>query len=56
MTSDMLSGDNVNQVIDDNWEEFNKEMGPAVAQALASVFKMILSNIVGLVPYDKIFL
>jgi hypothetical protein len=46
----------VNQVIDDNWQEFDKEMGPAVAQALSSIFKLILSNIVGLVPYDNIFL
>jgi hypothetical protein len=52
----ILVGDNVNQVIDDNWQEFDKEMGPAFAQALSSVFKLILSNILGLVPFQNIFL
>ncbi|XP_047107619.1 protein takeout-like isoform X2 [Schistocerca piceifrons] len=47
--------DNTNKFLNENWQDVAKEIGPALAEALAAVVTQILSGITNLVPYDEVF-
>lgn len=51
-----VSGDAMHRFLDDNWKEVLQELGPSVGDAIASVFKLIFTNITALVPYKHIFI
>lgn len=48
-------GDNMNRFLNENWKEVTSEIGPAVGEAIAEVFRIILTNIADLVPWDYIY-
>ncbi|XP_046668942.1 protein takeout-like [Homalodisca vitripennis] len=52
---DKLLGDNMNIFLNENWKDLVKEFGPAVGSALGEVFRRLLTNIHGLVPYDVVY-
>ncbi|XP_034253546.1 protein takeout-like [Thrips palmi] len=49
---DKLLGENMNRFINENWREVTQEIGPTIADAVAEVFKSILTNISDLVPWE----
>ncbi|XP_034238685.1 protein takeout-like [Thrips palmi] len=52
---DRLLGENMNNFINENWQEVSKEFGPGVTEAIGEVFRLVLKNICDLVPYDTVF-
>lgn len=48
-------GENMNTILNENWKDLLREIGPAVGDALASVFRNTLSSVAQLVPYDVLF-
>ncbi|KAL1132412.1 hypothetical protein AAG570_010367, partial [Ranatra chinensis] len=52
---DNLLGSNMNRFLNENWKEVTREVGPAVGEAIAEVFKIILTNIAQLVPFSDIY-
>ena len=45
----------MNLFINENWREVAKEIGPAVADAIGEVFKLVMKNVCDVVPYDSVF-
>jgi hypothetical protein len=41
--------------IDENWREVFTEIKPAVCESIASVYKTILNNLFGNIPYNDLF-
>ncbi|KAK3926823.1 Protein takeout [Frankliniella fusca] len=52
---DRLLGENMNNFINENWQEISKEFGPGVADAIGEVFQLVMKNICDAVPYDVVF-
>ncbi|KAG8316141.1 protein takeout-like [Homalodisca vitripennis] len=52
---DRLLGEALHRFLDENWREVVKELGPAVGDAIGSVFKLIFTNIASVVPYKDLF-
>uniref|UniRef100_A0A0A9YXY9 Protein takeout n=1 Tax=Lygus hesperus TaxID=30085 RepID=A0A0A9YXY9_LYGHE len=52
---DKALGDNMNIVLNDNWEELLSQLGPPIAKAIALAVKPIVDKIVSQVPFDQIF-
>lgn len=52
---DKLLGENMNRFINENWREVTQEIGPTIADAVAEVFKTILTNISDLVPWELVY-
>ncbi|XP_075236168.1 protein takeout-like isoform X1 [Lycorma delicatula] len=52
---DKLLGENMNHFINDNWKEVMDQLGGPVVDAIGEVFKILLSNICELVPYDVVY-
>lgn len=50
-----FSGENMNYFLNENWREVTKELGPALGEAIGEVFRLLLSNIADLVPYEYIY-
>lgn len=50
--SSLPAGENMNRFINENWREVTQEIGPTIADAVAEVFKSILTNISDLVPWE----
>lgn len=48
-------GENMNYFLNENWREVTKELGPALGEAIGEVFRLLLSNIADLVPYEYIY-
>ncbi|XP_046663477.1 protein takeout-like isoform X2 [Homalodisca vitripennis] len=44
-------GDAMHQFMDENWRDVVKELGPAIADAIGSIFTLILTNIASVVPF-----
>ncbi|XP_052891481.1 uncharacterized protein LOC128299527 [Anopheles moucheti] len=53
---DKALGDNMNQFLNDNWEDILKELKPAIIGAFTKIFRAIISNVFENVPYDELFL
>ncbi|XP_075236169.1 protein takeout-like isoform X2 [Lycorma delicatula] len=47
--------ENMNHFINDNWKEVMDQLGGPVVDAIGEVFKILLSNICELVPYDVVY-
>jgi hypothetical protein len=45
----------MNRFLNENWKEVTTELGPAVGEAIGEVFRIILTNMAQLVPYDSIY-
>lgn len=45
----------MNFFLNDNWREVTKELGPAIGEALGEVFRLLLTSIADLVPYEYIY-
>ncbi|KAG8267422.1 hypothetical protein J6590_052044 [Homalodisca vitripennis] len=52
---DKLLGDNMNYFLNENWKEVTRELGPALGEAIGEVFRLLLTNIADLVPYEYIY-
>jgi len=52
---DKLLGENMNYFLNQNWREVTKELGPALGEAIGEVFRLLLTNIADLVPYEYIY-
>ncbi|KAF6198137.1 hypothetical protein GE061_007884 [Apolygus lucorum] len=52
---DKALSDNMNVVLNDNWQELLTQLGPPVAKAIALAVKPIVDKIVSQVPFDQIF-
>nr|CAD7600937.1 unnamed protein product [Timema genevievae] len=53
---DKLLGDNMNQVLNENWEALVKDVGPALAEAIGEAFRQILAGIFDLVSIEEAFI
>uniref|UniRef100_A0A182PS73 Uncharacterized protein n=1 Tax=Anopheles epiroticus TaxID=199890 RepID=A0A182PS73_9DIPT len=53
---DKALGDNMNQFLNDNWEDILKELKPAIIGAFTKIFRAIITNVFDNVPYDELFL
>lgn len=49
------AGDNMNRFINENWKEATQEIGPTIADAVAEVFKQIITQISDLVPWEYVY-
>ncbi|KAG5676048.1 hypothetical protein PVAND_005902 [Polypedilum vanderplanki] len=47
--------DTFNLFINDNWRDILKEIKPAMSESIAAVYKQIINNIFGNIPYDELF-
>jgi len=45
----------MNLFLNENWREILKEVGPAITDAISTVFVTILGRISELVPYEYVF-
>ncbi|XP_039296186.1 protein takeout [Nilaparvata lugens] len=52
---DRLLGSNMNQFLNENWQEIMKELGPAMGEALGEIFKQTLTSMADVVPFKNIF-
>ncbi|XKL60270.1 hypothetical protein PGB90_001286 [Kerria lacca] len=48
-------GTNMNRFLNENWKDIIKEVAPAVADALAQVFRTTIGSMAELVPFEYIF-
>ncbi|CAH1400916.1 unnamed protein product [Nezara viridula] len=48
-------GDNFNQVVNENWREWDSQVGPGIADALGQVIGSILKRATSAVPYNDVF-
>uniref|UniRef100_A0A182J094 Uncharacterized protein n=1 Tax=Anopheles atroparvus TaxID=41427 RepID=A0A182J094_ANOAO len=53
---DKVLGDNMNQFLNDNWEDILKELKPAIIGSFTNIFRAIISNVFENVPYNELFL
>ncbi|EAA08553.2 AGAP004263-PA [Anopheles gambiae str. PEST] len=53
---DKALGDNMNQFLNDNWEDILKELKPAIIGAFTKIFRAIITNVFENVPYEELFL
>uniref|UniRef100_A0A182W181 Uncharacterized protein n=1 Tax=Anopheles minimus TaxID=112268 RepID=A0A182W181_9DIPT len=53
---DKALGDNMNQFLNDNWEDILKELKPAIIGAFTKIFRAIITNVFENVPYDELYL
>ncbi|KAJ9577446.1 hypothetical protein L9F63_005947 [Diploptera punctata] len=51
-----LLGDNMNLVINENWQEIHKDLGPPVADGIAQYMENVINNIYSLVPIENVFI
>lgn len=49
-------GDTFNKFANDNWEDILREIKPAMANSMAQIYKSILNNLFGNIPYDEMFI
>ncbi|XP_050079367.1 uncharacterized protein LOC126567180 [Anopheles maculipalpis] len=53
---DKALGDNMNQFLNDNWEDILKELKPAIIGAFTRIFRALITNVFENVPYEELFL
>ncbi|NJI29826.1 JHBP domain-containing protein, partial [Aeromonas veronii] len=53
---DKLLGDNMNQFLNDNWQDILKELKPSIIGAFTKIFRAIITNVFENVPYTDLFL
>ncbi|XP_053692816.1 protein takeout-like isoform X1 [Sabethes cyaneus] len=52
---DKALGDNMNQFLNDNWQDILKELKPAIVNAFVQIFQSVVSNVFNKVPYAEMF-
>ncbi|KAJ8865918.1 hypothetical protein PR048_033441 [Dryococelus australis] len=55
LNGDKAIGENVNAVLNDNWRDVAKAVGPGVADMVGALLKQTLSGMLELVPVEEIF-
>lgn len=45
----------MNYFLNENWKEVTKEIGPTVSEAISEVFRILLTSIADLVPFEYIY-
>lgn len=50
----LILGDQMNKFLDENWQDVNKDLGPAFSEVIATVATTIADGIFSTVPYDEI--
>ncbi|XP_026480098.1 protein takeout-like [Ctenocephalides felis] len=53
---DKVLGDNLNNFINENWQEIFKEVQPALEDSLAQIFLEITNRFFNKVPFDEVYL
>ncbi|XP_014279536.1 circadian clock-controlled protein daywake [Halyomorpha halys] len=53
---DQNLGDSFNKMVDENWQEWDAQVGPGIADALAQVIGTLLKRVTDAVPYKEMFL
>lgn len=49
-------GDTFNKFTNDNWSDILREIKPAMELSMGKIFKSILNNLFGNIPYDEMFI
>ncbi|XP_055612009.1 protein takeout-like [Uranotaenia lowii] len=52
---DKALGDNMNQFLNDNWQDILKELKPAIVDAFVKIFQSVVSSVFNKVPYNELF-
>lgn len=52
---DKALGDNMNQFLNDNWQDILKELKPSIVAAFAQIFQRVITNVFDKVPYAELF-
>lgn len=52
---DKALGDNMNVILNDSWEELNKQLGPPLIQSIALYVQANLNRFLSQIPYSEIF-
>lgn len=52
---DKALGDNMNQFLNDNWQDILKELKPSIIAAFAQIFQRVIKNVFDKVPYAELF-
>lgn len=52
---DKALGDNMNQFLNDNWQDILKELKPSIVGAFAQIFQRVVTNLFDKVPYAELF-
>lgn len=52
---DKRLGDEMNRFLNDNWEEINKDLGPAIGYTAGKIMLSIVQPLTKKVPYSDIF-
>lgn len=50
-----VSGDSMNQLLNENWQDVMKEISPGAGKAIAEVLGSVFKNYVEYVPLNEIF-
>lgn len=51
----LISGDNMNIFLNENWKDIMKDIGPGFSDALGEVFKQTLTSMADLIPFQTLF-
>lgn len=52
---DKALGDNMNQFLNENWQDILKELKPAIIDAFTQIFQSVISNVFNKVPYNELY-
>lgn len=53
---DKLLGEETNRFLDENWQDINKDLGPAISETISQICVTIASNFFDRISYDQLFL
>ncbi|XP_017778452.1 PREDICTED: protein takeout-like [Nicrophorus vespilloides] len=53
---DKVLGDQMNDFLNENWQELSREVEPAVSNTIAVILKSIFSKFADQIPYNELFL
>lgn len=52
----LFKGDNINRVLNDNWRDVIKELGPGIGRTFGSVVNSMMKGYLESTPYNEIFI
>lgn len=53
---DSVLGEQTNKFLDENWQEIDKDLGPAISETIGQICVQIASTFFDRIPYDQLFL
>ena len=51
-----FAGDNFNKLVDENWKEWDANVGLDIAEALGEVIALVMKKVTDVVPYNQFWL